>query len=187
MNDDKDFFIYKKRYPNTDRILKGEQINVAEFCKNAVFVIDTNALLVPYGIGQKSLAEISTIYKSLKDSKRVFVSRHSLREFAANRSAKISDIYNRVDVSLSKIPVIEAFNYPVLEEIDAYKEISALSQEFAAITKKYKGLLQKLQTGISSWNFFDPVTQLYSKVFSDENILDDSFDEQNLISEYNLY
>ena len=60
MADDKNYFLYKRQYPDAVAILNGEQIDMPEFCKKAVFVFDTNSLLVPY---MEILMNVTTTFR----------------------------------------------------------------------------------------------------------------------------
>jgi hypothetical protein len=184
MADKKNYFLYKRQYPDTLGILNGEQINMPEFCKKSVFVFDTNSLLVPYKVGKESLNEITRIYQSFSGSDRIFVAAHSLREFAKHRSDKISELFTEVDKTLSALPAIKDFNYPILSEMDAYKELITYKPQVATAVKLYKEKLQSLQKGINEWNWFDPVTQLYQGIFKTENILETTEDEEILNTEF---
>lgn len=184
MTDEKKYFLYERQYPDTLAILNGEQINVQEFCKKAIFVFDTNSLLVPYKVGKDSLNEITRIYETFAGSDKIFVAAHSLREFAKHRTDKISELFTEVDKTLSALPAIKDFNYPILSEMEAYKNLLNYKPEVSSAVKIYKEKLQELQKGINEWNWFDPVTKLYQGVFKKENILDLSQDHQTLAAEF---
>lgn len=178
------YFVYKKRYPDVSTILSGQQIIIEEFCKTAVFVFDTNSLLVPYLVGKKGLKEITRIYKKVLDPKRTFVTAHSLREFAKNRSSKISELYTEVDKALSEIPSIKDFNYPILADMDAYKNLVKCKEDIQKHLKDYKNALQNIQKGINGWNWFDPVTCLYSEIFKKDNIFESNQTDEELAKEF---
>src|ERR1700749_326346 len=113
MAEEKKHFLYARQFPDPLAILNGQQINMPEFCKTAVFVFDTNSLLVPYKVGEDSLNEITRIYKSFEGQKKIYVAAHSLREFAKHRSNKISELFTEIDKTLSALPAIREFNYPI--------------------------------------------------------------------------
>lgn len=184
MADEKNHFLYKQQYPDTLSILTGQKIDLPEFCKNAIFVLDTNSLLVPYNLGQESLDEIKRIYQIARDEERLFVPAHTLREFAKHRSSKISELFTEVDKALSSIPSIKDLNYPILGELEAYKKLLVFKSDFTTFIKPYKEILQNLQESINEWNWFDPVTQLYHDIFIINNIIDTNEDEVELIKQF---
>jgi hypothetical protein len=186
MNDPKDYFLYRRLYPDNLSIISGHQINLEEFCKNAVFVLDTNSLLVPFNMGQESLNEIKRVYQQLLATKSLYVPAHTLKEFARQRSQKITELFTNVDSALSSLPSIKDFNYPILGEMEAYKKLKELKTDFMTLTKTYKGILENLQQGINEWNWYDPVTQLYHEIFNQHNIIDTDTDEETLVKEFEV-
>jgi len=184
MADDKNYFLYRKQYPDFLSILTGRNLNLAEFNKNAVFVFDTNSLLVPYNLGQESLNEIKRIYQQVLKPERIFVTAQTLREFAKHRSSKISELFTEVDKALSTIPTIKDLNYPILSDLDAYKKLITFKADFVDFIKPYKDILRDLQTSINEWNWFDPVTQLYNEIFTKANVIDATDDEITLADEF---
>jgi len=180
------YFLYKELYPDFSTILKGEQIEMPVFCKSALFVLDTNSLLVPYLVGAKGLAEIKRIFETLLASNSIYVASHTLREFAKNRSLKISELYTEIDKALSQLPSIKDFNYPILSDMADYQTLLECKKEIAGSVSKYKKTLQDLQKGINGWNWFDPVTSLYSNIFTNTNIVDNNESEAELIADFIL-
>jgi len=63
---------------------------------DAIIVLDTNVLLMPYSLGNESLSEIRKIYENLISTNRLFVPERVAREFANNRAKKVADIYNSI-------------------------------------------------------------------------------------------
>ncbi|WCT11996.1 PIN domain-containing protein [Mucilaginibacter jinjuensis] len=184
MPEEKNYFLYKKQYPDHLSILSGHKLDLNKFIKSAIFVIDANSLLVPYNLGQESLKEIRRIYLDVLKPERLIVPAHALREFAKHRSIKISELFTEVDKALSTIPVIKDLNYPILEDLKPYKDLLAFKKEFAEHIKPYKTILKDLQASVNEWNWFDPVTQLYHDVFTASNIIETTLDEVNLIKEF---
>ena len=185
MANDRNYFLYSRQYPKTLSILEGQQINMPKFCEDALFVFDTNSLLVPYNVGSESLNEIKRILETVLTPDRIFVSAHTLREFAKHRSSKISELFTEIDKALSSLPSIKEFNYPILGELESYKDLKDCKVQIASSVKHYKETLQSLQNGINEWNWFDPVTKLYNSIFKEDNIIDASTDEAALTTEFN--
>lgn len=83
-----DIFHHYKTYPKAEAIFVTELPTVEKVKDDCIFVLDTNALLVPFATGSESLEEISKIYTSLKASKRLKIPDQVAREFADNRPKK---------------------------------------------------------------------------------------------------
>lgn len=94
-------FIYKKHFPDWKSILNRKSKKGKEIFEKAVFVLDTNSLLAPYNTGKDNIEKIGKIYENLISKNRLFVPEHALREFAKNRSLRISDLYTHIDNKLN--------------------------------------------------------------------------------------
>jgi PIN like domain len=71
---------------------KDEIVNDPE----AIFVLDTNVLLLPYHLGARDLLdELRNIYKALVDAERLVVPGHALREFVKNRQDKYRELFQQ--------------------------------------------------------------------------------------------
>jgi predicted nucleic acid-binding protein len=182
--DNSNHFILKRLYPNTESIITSKEISFEEIYKNALFVIDTNSLLAPYNSGKKDIEEIRKVYAKLIKEQRLFIPAHVLREFVRNRTNRISDLYTNIDNSLSTIPSIKKIEYPILAELEAYKEANKLVDDIKEILKDYKSRLEKLKVTISDWNWADPVSLMYSKTFNEAIVIDTDAEEESLIKEY---
>lgn len=180
----KNHFIYRKYFPDTKSILNRKPKDIKDIFSDALFVLDTNALLVPYNIGKENLEQISKVYKKLITKNRLFIPEQVLREFANNRSNKIGNIFSDIDNLLSNIPLIKSFEYPILAELEAYKSLNDSRKLIQENIKRYKQHLNDLKIGITEWNWSDPVTLMYQNTFEEKNIVEPSFSEEELIKEY---
>jgi len=180
----KNHFLYKKIFPDVKTLFTREHKTTEEIFKNALFVLDTNTLLMPFSTGKENIEEIEKIYKSLIKEKRLYIPEHVLREFAKNRSIKISELYTNIDNALSSMKPINDFEYPILGELDAYKNIKENRKSISEVLIDYKKNLKKLKSGITQWNWSDPVSSMYHKIFSENIIIDTQEKESDLIKEY---
>lgn len=180
----KNLFIYNRIFPDVNSILSRNGKDVDDIFKNAIFVLDTNSLLAPFLTGKENIEEIRKIYEKLIAENRLFIPEHVLREFAKNRSTKISDLYTHIDKYLSQLPSIPNFEYPILGELKAYKKVKETKEEMLQNIKEYKEQLIELKSGITNWNWSDPVSSMYQKTFSKDIIVNTNEDEANLIEEY---
>lgn len=183
--ENKNHFIYRKHFPDSKSILNRKGKSIKELFKNALFVLDTNTLLVPFNTGQENIEEIGKIYKKLISENRLFIPEHVIREFAKNRSVKISDLFTNIDNQLSTIPSISLFEYPILGVLDAYQKLKESRNLITEGIKEYKKNLNELKSGIVDWNWSDPVTNMYQNTFSEKTIIKPTLKEEELILEYN--
>lgn len=177
-------FIYKRVFPDVKTLFTREHKTTEEIFNDALFVLDTNTLLTPFSTGKENIEEIEKVYKTLIKNKRLYIPEHVLREFAKNRSLKISELYTNIDNALSSSKPINDFEYPILGELEAYKNIKENKKSINEILKDYRKNLIELKSGITQWNWSDPVSSMYQKNFSEDIIIDTKESEENLIKEY---
>jgi|GEM_PF-6999873 len=177
-------FIYRRKYPDSKTIFKRDKIEIDEIFSNSIFILDANVLLAPFQIGKDNLEKIHKVYSHLNKEKKIFIPEHALLEFYSNRSTKISELFTTIDKYLSEMPDIKEFNYPILEQLNAYNEILVYRSQISDNIKLYKDSLKKLKTGVENWNWSDPVTMMYKEIFSEENVIFLEEDEKILFEEY---
>lgn len=148
---------------------------------NCLIAIDTNALLIPYLVGSGSFAQIRKTYNALAEQKRIIIPGQVAREFAKNRSNKITELYqqiNRRKIRLQKGP------YPLFEEIPAYKESIELENKIDELLEMYHRALDVLLETIVSWEWNDPVSKMYREVIGTDRVFDPAFDRDEIIKEF---
>ncbi|WP_008312754.1 PIN domain-containing protein [Leptolyngbya sp. PCC 6406] len=175
-----DIFVSSKIYPDAKGIFYEGYKALEEIREECTVVLDTNALLVPYGISKNSLSQIAATYKYLVNSNRLVVPGQVAREFAKNRPVKIAEIFR----ALSRKRSIASPNkgrYPLLEDAKGYPEVQELEEKIGTLIKEYQAAIGDLLSHIKSWNWNDPVSQLYSEIFP-AAILDLDLDEEVIVS-----
>lgn len=182
--ENKKHFIYKRIFPDVKTLLTREHKSTEDIFNDALFVLDTNTLLTPFSTGKENIEEIEKVYKTLIKNKRLYIPEHVLREFAKNRSLKISELYTNIDNALSSSKPINDFEYPILGELDAYKSIKENKKSIDEILKEYRKNLKELKSGITKWNWSDPVSSMYQRNFSEDLIIETKESEEDLIKEY---
>ncbi|MFW9997861.1 MAG: PIN domain-containing protein [Candidatus Odinarchaeota archaeon] len=164
--DEFDNFYLKRIFPDAESIFSIRQLKLDEIKSDCIFVIDTTALLVPYGTSPGSLEEIKKIYSSLIEKEKLFVPAHVAREFAKNRPQKLVELYEDLHKAVSSLQSITKINYPQLESLNEYKKAGELAIEANMFIKKYRDSLQVLQNCIKEWNWDDPISELYKELFT---------------------
>jgi len=171
-------------FPSAEVILKINGKKKTDVLKNCKFIIDSNSLLVPFSLHKDELRKIKSVYVELLSKQKVFVPEHVLREFAKNRSKKISEIFTSIDNLLNSIPSINLPKYPILDQFKEFEQLSKIKENFNQVTKEYKVNLTQIKDGIEDWNWNDPVTKMYSSLFENSIIKNLDLELEELIKQY---
>ncbi|MDC6379923.1 PIN domain-containing protein [Pseudomonas graminis] len=157
---------------------------LAEAIGDADIVLDTNALLIPYGAGAASLNQIIDILSRLANENRIYLPAQAAREFVKNRPNKIGELIKGIPDKLSTLVVPSTLSYPILEGVDEYGELNALLNEAKDLKKKILNAQRALGEQIQSWEWDDPVSSSYKKVFNADNIIELLEGEDALLKEH---
>jgi rRNA-processing protein FCF1 len=159
-----DIFISDSVYPDGEGIFNFSPKSLSELKKDSLIVLDTNTLLLPYSIGPNSIREIKQTYQKLVRQKRLFIPGQVAREFAKNRTNKISELFQQFNRKKApKYP--NQGRYPLLDEIEEYQDLLKLEQEIFALEKKYSQAVGKVLERIRGWGWNDPVSLIYHDLF----------------------
>ncbi|SUU03065.1 PIN-like domain-containing protein [Acinetobacter haemolyticus] len=86
------FFTLKDIYPESSTALFFELKKIDEIKNDALILLDTNILLLPYKTNSESLNAIRQVYSQLISTDQLYVPAHTIREFLKNRPDKLSEI-----------------------------------------------------------------------------------------------
>jgi rRNA-processing protein FCF1 len=175
-----DIFVNNKIYPNASDIFKTDLESMSEVKDKCLFIIDTNALLLPYTTSSKSIDEVKKVYQKLIDENRLFIPGQVAREFANNRSTKIKELYQQLNRKKSKLNRLFEGQYPLLSDITEYKEAIEKEKKIDGLVKDYSHAITSVMKQIKNWNWTDPVSITYNSLFSDSVIFDPIFDESDI-------
>lgn len=156
---------------------------VDEAIKTGDIVLDTNALLIPYGAGASSLQQIISIFKKLKSENRIFLPSQVAREFLKNRPNKISELHQGLSDRVSKFIAFDRFSYPILEGIDEYGKLNELLEKSKELKRELNKANSNLLSKIHSWEWSDPVNTSYQEVFTQDRIVEPTFDKEETLRE----
>ncbi len=173
-----DIFVNQNTYPDPTNIFSLKLAPVDEIISKCVIVLDTNALLVPYSTGSESLSEIERVFQKMKQEERLIVPGQVAREFANNRPEKLKDLYQQLNRKLNKTGKIEIGNYPLLEGITEYQSAKELEEKINEQLSEYKKSIKSLKNKVKSWNWNDPVSEIYRQIFTGNTILDLKIEEE---------
>lgn len=167
-----DIFVANHKYPEVNKIFNTGVLPLSQIQGECIFVLDTNALLVPYKTGSDSLDEIAKVYKQLKEQRRILIPGQVMREFANNRPEKLKEVFQQINKKQNSSPNLSFGNYPLLESFEEYQAINALEKEINAKLLEYRKLINQLTVHVKQWTWNDPVSLIYAEIFTDETILD---------------
>lgn len=165
-------FHLSKKFPDAKSIFSVSIPSVKDFIDEALIVLDTNVLLIPYDVQPKSLDDIRNAYKRLIDENRLFIPAQVAREFAKNRGEKIKNLFH--NISLKQDTNIKKVDYRLLEPIAEYEELLKLEDELLSKIKDYRKVVSSVLDRIRSWRWNDPVSNLYRELFLPEIIIETS-------------
>ncbi|MCK4644189.1 DUF4935 domain-containing protein [bacterium] len=157
-------------YPSHENLLHMNIKSVDEINNKAIYVIDTNVLLLLFSIGKLDLQEIKEKYKALIDQKRLLIPEHVIREFVKNRPEKIKELYQKICGKLSRIENVKHEEYPIFSDLKQFKDLTKLEREINTRINKYRKTIIKLREKIQNWNWNDPISNMYKELLM-ENVI----------------
>lgn len=179
-NDKNDIFIQNNILPNPSRAFSIETKNLNDLNKDeAIVVLDTNVLLIPFNLNNKTLEEIKNVYKKINNDDRLFIPGQVAREYIKNKPTKIGNIYKNLNDKKSEVKNTKKIDYPVLEVLESYDELKKIEEELNESIKKFKKKIAEIADEIKDWGFNDPVTEVYKSLFSNENIIEFNFEQES--------
>lgn len=178
-----DIFISNSIYPNAEEIFGLTVKPVQAISGDCIYVIDTNALLVPYTASSESVDQIRNVYSTLINEKRLILPGQVAREFAKNRPEKIKEIFQQLNIEKSKAHKLETKKYPLLNNVQEYQDALSIEAQINDLIKKYGKKISELQGIIKGWTWDDPVSSMYSQLFTKEVVFDLQFDKKKIEEE----
>jgi len=171
---DKNIFYLKEVFPEADKIFSSKYSSVEQIKDECLFVLDTNILFVPFDTSEKSLKAIGEIFKSLKKKNRLFLPARVAREFAKNRGKNIGNLFLKIRQKKNGLNSgnFKIEDYPLLENNN---EFIQLKDKFKAINKlisESRQIFNNIENHILSWNWDDPVSNIYSEIFTPEIVIE---------------
>ena len=166
------FFTLKDIYPDSSNALFFELKKIDEIKNDALILLDTNILLLPYKTDSENLNAIKDVYNQLISRDQLYVPAHSIREFLKNRPNKLSEIVEALNKkSSTSFQYVDS--YPVLTNLEEYSQLTELGNELKVQIKAYQQKIRAIINTMQNWTWDDPVSLVYKELFVDR-ILDDS-------------
>ena len=171
---EKDIYIKNYLYPDSKNLFKCNLKTIDETKEVFVYVVDTNALLLPFTISNKSLSEIEKIFSSLLKEEKLFIPGQVAREFVNRRPDKIKGILSKLISKQNKTTSLFGIktNYPLLEPLTGQSELIELEKTISEQLKIYNKHLNDVVKQIKSWTWNDPISKIYSNLFEENTIIE---------------
>lgn len=157
--------------------------SIEDIKNECIFILDTNILLLPYTMGDRELNEIERIYTDLLSEQRLLIPAQVAKEFGKNRPKKLEEIYQSLSNFSSRIGNINLPQYPMLKHLEEHKDIEKIQSRINELIKDYKNDLNRLMQYVKNINWNDSVSQLYSRLFKEEYIIDYKWNYKELKDE----
>lgn len=175
-------FSLEESFPDVDELFTISFQKLDESYKDALFVFDTNVLLLPYSMRNEGLEQLKKLYQKLIKEKRLFIPKRVAREFANNRNNKLAEIHH--SVLLKKTGKIKhSFNYPILDDLIEKTAVDEALSKLLKSEQKYYKAIDVLSNTIKNWEWNDPVSTIYSELFKSNVLIDHELDNEELIAE----
>ncbi|SEA41670.1 hypothetical protein SAMN05192529_11781 [Arachidicoccus rhizosphaerae] len=181
--DKEQIFINQTLYPKAADVFKIDIKPINEIIGDCLFIVDTNALLIPYTTSSFGFEEIEKAYSKLIKTKQLIIPGQVAREFAKNRPEKIKTLFQQLNIIKGKIKNLSTGQYPLLETLREYKEAVELENEIRILQKKYSIKIEEILSQIKDWRWNDPVSSVYNRLFSEDIIYEFDIDQDTIIKE----
>jgi len=176
-------FSYLHSFPDPLNALNFALEPLEKCLTEGLVVLDANVLLLPFKTGPHALDEIEKAYESLKEQNRLFVPKHALREYLANRPNKIKEFYDQLSKKRNKDYSILATS-SIVERSSIYPQLVEAERELKDQVNKLNRLIGSVIDEVRQWQTNDPVSQVYKRLLSPEIIIDEPADKSALEREH---
>ncbi|MDW9381125.1 MULTISPECIES: PIN domain-containing protein [Chryseobacterium] len=176
----KDIFINNKLFPKASDIfsLSGSPVSLVK--SKCLFVLDTNALVLPYTTSSESVDEIKKVYTQIIKEKRLFVPGQVAREFAKTRPEKLKELFSKLTRKRSKTQNLYDGKFPLLNGLPEYDELINQEKEIDKQIKEYKQKIGAIIEHVRNWSWDDPVSQVYKSLFKENVVVDIEINEAEI-------
>lgn len=171
---DKDIFYLEGVFPEADKVFSSNYPSIEDIKENCLFVLDTNILFVPFDTSEKSLTVIGEIFKTLKENNRLFLPARVAREFAKNRGKTIGDVFLKIRQKKNGLNsgIFKIDDYPLLEHNQDFITLKEKFDSARKLISESRELFTEIENHILSWNWNDPVSNIYTEIFTPEIVVE---------------
>jgi len=168
-------------FPEPGPLFEFAPVSLDEALKDGIVAVDTNALLVPYTTGPASIDQISRTYDKLTKEDRLRIPGQVAREFADNRAQQIKALFQLISQKRNFSPNLA--RYPLLEGNKSYDALIECEKKIDALLKEYRKHVGTVLEHIQSWQWNDPVSNIYREFFKAPLIVDPPIEEEQLLDD----
>lgn len=180
---EKNIFINNKIFPKASDIFSITGVPVSTVKSKCFFVLDTNALVLPYTTSSESVDEIKRVYTQIIKEKRLFVPAQVAREFAKTRPEKIKELFSKLTRKRNKTQSLYDGKFPLLSGFKEYDELIEKEKEIDKQIKEYTKQIGNIIEHVKNWTWDDPVSQVYKALFKESVVVDLEIDEDEVEKE----
>lgn len=179
-----DPWVTQTLFPEPAAVFTSRPSPLIEAKDTACIVLDTNALLVPYGIGGGSLSAIEGTYRRLIAEQRLIIPAQVAREFARNRVTKLTELHQKLSRQRSNLQKFKQEGYPLLGSLAEYQNLREVENQLDHLVADYRRLLTEVIDHVAGWEWNDPVSLLYGRIFGQGLIADTTRSLEELLTEH---
>jgi hypothetical protein len=170
-------FDLENRYPDVGDLFAPNLVSSTDR-QDVMVSIDTNALLLPYGVGIGDLKAIADVYRRLAKEQRLFLSARAAREFIKHRDRKLVEMIKALDGNFRVAAPT------MLDGLSGYKDLRDALKKVQDAYKQYDKAKTTVVAGIRGWRGNDPVSELYREVFTKDKIIEHDGEAANVAEEW---
>jgi len=178
----KDIFYLEDVFPEAGEVFSSNYPSIDEIKDDAIYVLDTNILFVPFDTSEKGLKVIGDIFKQLKEENRLLLPARVAREFAKNRGTVIGKVFLKLRQKKEQLNVgtFRLGDYPLLEHYEEFNRLKSKLKSIQDLIRDSRKLFEKVESHILGWNWDDPVSNLYTEIFTPDVIVEMKKDKDKL-------
>ena len=177
-------FSLEDTFPVADDLFANDFRSLNESYENALFVLDTNVLLLPFNLGKKTIEEIEKVYKNLLSDSKLYIPERAAREYSKNRSTKLSEIHTNV-LRLKAGKKYPDIKYPIIENLPEKKALNKSLEDLRKQEKDFAEKVTELSQTVKEWGWKDPVSSLYGSLFTKKILINTTKSRENILTELN--
>lgn len=173
-----------RRYPQPKTLFQVRSTPSTKLKDSALFVLDTNVLLLPYRVGSAALSDIQKRFQQLRKADRLFVPVQVAREFAGQREVLIQEIYQQLCSRRDGVQLPAKDDYPLLSSQPQYRKLKTAEATLNKSAASYRESVGELISLTRQWEWNDPVSLLYSDIFDEASLIGENTVTEDVKLEY---
>lgn len=177
-------FSLEDTFPEADDLFDNNLKPLEKSYNDALFVLDTNILLLPYKFRKETIEEIKKVYEKLISETKLFIPKRVSREFSKNRAKTLSEIHSNV-LKLKSGKRTSNIKYPILESLKEKEELDKVLSEIKDKEDTLYSKIDNLAKRIKKWEWSDPVSSLYGSIFTKKILIDTKLSKEAILAELN--